>query len=59
VDLALTVNYIILADTNDDEHALYWSNEFGWAGWSDATSFTDEERATVHLPIGGEWVSAH
>jgi len=36
--------------------ALYWSNEWGWTTIEEADKFTEEEAATLTLPIGGEWV---
>lgn len=46
------VSYIIAQNDGD----LYWSNEIGWVGINIATHFTDAERYTVSLPIGGNWV---
>lgn len=33
----------------------YWHNRYGFSAY-DMTRFTDEEKATVSLPIDGEWV---
>lgn len=38
-----------------DAHA-YWSNDDGWVGYDDADVFLDSERATMNLPIDGEWI---
>jgi hypothetical protein len=37
--------------------ADWWSNESGWSSIGDAVVFTEEERHTLNLPIGGEWVA--
>ena len=42
--------------TNKDEPELAWSNSWGW-GENDFDTFSDEERQTLSLPIGGEWVA--
>lgn len=34
----------------------WWSNGEGWVGARDAATFTDEERRTLNLPVGGVWV---
>jgi len=50
--------YVIvgLRDTDDwTGEPLYWSNEHGWALLKNATRFSDEERRTVNLPVGGKW----
>lgn len=33
----------------------YWSNEFGWVDLRDADRFSNEEKLTLNLPIGGRW----
>ena len=33
-----------------------WSNEFGWSGDDIFDLFTLEERETLSLPIGGQWI---
>ena len=35
--------------------ALYWSNEWGWTTIEEADKFTEEEAASLTLPLGGEW----
>jgi hypothetical protein len=30
---------------------LFWSNEYGWCGYTDATRFTKEEKDNVNLPM--------
>jgi hypothetical protein len=47
-------------DERDDEtnEPLYWSNTDGWVDKASAARFTQHERDTVSLPIGGEWVEA-
>ena len=47
------MNYII---TNTDDDVLAWSNEDGWVSETFDT-FTEEERLSLNLPIGGEWRS--
>lgn len=52
-------NYLIRAvDPNPDEYTPLWSNEMGWVeGCSgDETTFTQSDRDTMNLPMGGEWV---
>ena len=46
--------WIIVNKDNDEE---CWSNTFGWVFSDDSTydSFTDKERETLDLPMGGEW----
>jgi hypothetical protein len=34
---------------------LAWSNVWGWCS-EDYDTFTDEERMTLNLPVGGRWV---
>lgn len=34
---------------------LFWSNASGWGSQETAEVFTDEEKATLDLPMGGEW----
>lgn len=34
---------------------LYWSNQDGWTVREAATVFSDEERSTFRLAIGGVW----
>lgn len=36
--------------------ALYWSNEWGWGSLDGAIQFTDDEKETNRLPVGGKWV---
>jgi hypothetical protein len=36
------------------ENRLWWSNEFGWVE-SGADTFSQKERETVNLPMGGQW----
>ena len=44
--------------TDDGEEVLYWSNQDGWVEQPDADRFTESERKTLNLPIGGEWERA-
>lgn len=39
---------------NVDDPELCWSNEDGWVTETYDT-FTDEEKNTLRLPIGGAW----
>ena len=35
----------------------FWSNNFGWVeNIDDADIFSEEEKNTFNLPIGGRWV---
>lgn len=34
---------------------LYWSNESGWIGVDFADEFSEQERNSLNLPVGGEW----
>jgi hypothetical protein len=35
----------------------YWSNEFGWVEDKEhASTFSDSDRDTLNLPLGGRWV---
>jgi len=44
---------------DDDTLApLYWSNADGWVDRGSADIFTDAERGTLNLPMGGEWAIA-
>ena len=45
--------WIIVSDADEDEE-LAWSNTWGWAS-EDYDTFTDEERNTLNLPMGGHW----
>ena len=36
---------------------LYWCNDLGYVDRDSATHFTDEEMASLRLPLEGEWVS--
>jgi hypothetical protein len=40
----------------DGEHS-YWSNVDGWVAIQDADVFTEQERAELNLPVGGEWIA--
>lgn len=37
------------------EPALAWSNKQGWVSGADLDRFSDDDRRTLNLPIGGEW----
>lgn len=39
---------------SDEDKELLWSNVWGWTG-EDFDTFTDEERDTLNLPMGGHW----
>ena len=43
-------------DLDDDGAALYWNNSDGWGCADTADRFTDAEKQTLNLPIGGAWV---
>lgn len=38
-----------------NEQGLWWSNTDGWCD-NTRSLFTQEERETLNLPIGGEWI---
>lgn len=48
--------YVII---NNVDKELFWSNEFGWVTFKDATTFTEEERSKYILPIEGMWALNH
>lgn len=35
---------------------VFWSNQDGWADAENADRFTDAEKQTLTLPMGGEWL---
>lgn len=35
---------------------VFWNNQDGWGDAENADRFTDAERQTLNLPIGGAWV---
>lgn len=37
------------------QESLYWSNEFGWTWKDQSDTFTNEEKESLLLPIGGVW----
>lgn len=37
---------------------LFWSNQDGWVEEGEADKFTDDEKASLNLPIEGQWVEA-
>ena len=38
-----------------ESEPLYWSNEWGWVDKCMADLFTNEDKETLNLPIGGAW----
>jgi hypothetical protein len=44
--------------SKQDAKRVYWSNEFGWTWVESADVFTDDERNTLNLPMGGTWERA-
>lgn len=46
------MNYRIQSDADD----TYWSNADGWVDIKSADLFTQHERDTLRLPMGGLWV---
>lgn len=36
---------------------LFWSNDWGWTKFEDATSFDDDDKEQCALPAGGHWYS--
>jgi len=47
----MTPNYCIF----NKEEKLFWSNRYGWVGYSTCDVFSEEQTHTLHLPIGGKW----
>lgn len=45
----------IIGGPVEDGARLYWSNDLGWTTLDGATTFTDADKATHALPVGGEW----
>ena len=41
---------------DQDEAEMAWSNEEGFTLSDNYDTFTDEEKATMALPMGGVWV---
>lgn len=41
-----------------EKRNLAWSNTQGWVEGEDFDLFTDEEKAEMRLPLGGEWQEA-
>lgn len=46
--------YVIVQNDGD----LYWSNEHGWVYRNGATQYTEAERNSLNLPVGGHWLQA-
>lgn len=42
----------------ETEAPLYWNNRHGWVDRAWADAFTDDEHATLTLPLGGQWERA-
>jgi hypothetical protein len=48
--------WVIVKDDDDlDSGPLYWSNKDGWGSLDAATHFTEAEKTTYDLPMGGKW----
>lgn len=45
--------YAIMCEENNDD---MWSNEFGWVDTPTFDLFSESQKATLSLPIGGLWV---
>ena len=45
--------YAIINSQNNND---MWSNSHGWTGEQDFDLFTETEKTTLNLPIGGAWV---
>jgi len=45
-------NWIIKSSISDS----WWSNSLGWMDRNSATEYTDEEKSTIVLPVGGRWL---
>lgn len=48
----MTRQYLIVSVSNPSE---YWSNVDGWVDRESADVFIEAERASLTLPIGGQW----
>lgn len=47
--------YYVIKNINDDQR--FWSNEHGWVETEQESRFTQIDRDTFALPIGGAWCS--
>ena len=51
--------FLIVNTSTTDDACRYWSNELGWVSMmSDADEFTEQEKAELRLPMGGQWIDA-
>ena len=51
----IAMRYLIVCTECAPADAAFWSNEYGWTDRESADVFTDEERATLNLPMFGDW----
>ena len=53
------MEYIIISllETALQKENMYWSNELGWTTKKYADVFSETEKQTMNLPIGGIWVT--
>jgi hypothetical protein len=42
----------------EDKKPLYWSNDGSWVDLGTARLFSDHEKNTLSLPVGGMWISS-
>lgn len=50
------MKWVIRSDVAGDEiESLFWNNDDGWTSRAGATVFTDHQRYTLRLPLGGAW----
>lgn len=50
-------HYVIrsLNERDDEGEPLYWSNQSGWVGLTDADVYNAHEQETLNLPMDGRW----
>ena len=53
--------HFIIAEKISTENMMdwgqtYWNNETGFGDYQSAEVFTEEEKETMYLPVGGYWV---
>lgn len=41
---------------NTEDPSEWWSNEYGWTTQQLRDTFSQRERATLNLPMEGEWM---
>lgn len=49
---------IINTDPDGTDACAFWSNEFGWTSFDEATRFSKDDIYKLQLPIDGMWAVA-